>query len=1385
MISFNEDRNEKGLNLDVDTYTERSSILYNNNDQVLHYNDKIKADGSVKVIDRSWDALVRDENGTIDVYSAFIDSKGRINLSARYDYLDRLIGYIETDHAVAMNQASDVIFDVTTKTSRNFNEYNVLGQAVKYTDEIFSDASKDLKIIKSLTMSYYETGQVSGYIDVTNEKGTAENNDKLDLTTTSVRNNTAYDTINQLTDYTDKITNNADSSVVIKNIKENQDGTTTMDYDSLGRLIAYTELISQSDLETVSARTDTSYDDLLGQADGYKDTIKTNISVVVTVREVGKQVDAVSRNIVSADAIEAIKYDIKGGMAEYVEKVTESGRLYNGDTLNNVIINRRQVWSDDSDVNNDGIYEAGYNSLGQMIAYTDISVSPSASRDLITQKDVTGSRFDEKGRIVYFEQDIIEADKSFVAQVALRSDASLITGTSKQYVRTKQAHIIALFEIDPVSGLYNYNPDGVPVIAGSGYNVLGQIISSADIINSSATPDMQSVRLQGNIDYDDYGRTTAFTEINVNYDKRYAANPEAGALFTYSILNREVNGFNNLGQITDYTDTIDGVTLRTVTGARYNSAGQIKYYKERTVESEKDVIEAVKLNPDYKPAAGVHFVDVDSVRFVGKFEGITDGVVQGEALSLDSDLTQIAINNETGYDYLGRMKDYAEISINHSASKELISVKAMESISYNKQALTAGFEQIIVEQDVNWPFGISLIVSAPDKVNKARKLISESLSSEETQNNYKGAEGLLRLADDVGVAGRDMWVALQQEYRVALDWTDAAPALHHVVINTTRDILATVYNGYGLLKEYKDRSINISASPDLVTSVSMDIIKFNKEGRAQEYIEIKADRDKLVQEAIDTGASVEVLEAQYDNELLNTVTTTHRNNISYVKFGLVESYDEITNSTATPNLKIERRMSDIGYNESAQQKEYKEAVTEEDELDPAKRFVQTTTTRDDMKYNRLGLLKSYENTDYIIRLDAPDLLIARHVTDRIYDGNGLLIGYHQVDNEYFYDFNTNIGYLIDPFGVYQDENDADQSNIADLSLYHATIVTDRLAGEYDATGLIESYVDVIVNKNVSPDLTTTSIVTDTKYWDSGLRKSYVELKREQKLDVSGNVTIDPVTGDVLYTIDPTDTFALDLATNIIRTNMTYDDYGQLGWFLVSYQEIYTSTQATGLTTTSIWGVAGGALAPGTDFNIIWGINNGQTAYDAGTRYDSLGHIRITIEDSTKQIANSDYAYDNINTLTIKHVIGYDTLGRVTEYEEWVKSSSTGEMLTYRHVKNMKYNNKGQLIHQEEVTTDRDRNDVGLYSVTTNVIRDVGEYALQPDGSVQHDLGGEPLGFISAGYNDLGQMIRYTDSNVSSRAPDLIENKTIQRNTMRLASKGLFRNQAWKWKPVGF
>ncbi|PIW68527.1 MAG: hypothetical protein COW10_02065, partial [Candidatus Omnitrophica bacterium CG12_big_fil_rev_8_21_14_0_65_42_8] len=1222
------------------------------------------------------------------------------------------------------------------------------------------DASKDLKIIKSLTMSYYETGQVSGYIDVTNEKGTAENNDKLDLTTTSVRNNTAYNTINQLTDYTDKITNNADSSVVIKNIKENQDGTTTMDYDSLGRLIAYTELISQSDLETVSARTDTSYDDLLGQADGYKDTIKTNISVVVTVREVGKQVDAVSRNIVSADAIEAIKYDIKGRMAEYVEKVTESGRLYNGDTLNNVIINRRQVWSDDSDVNNDGIYEAGYNSLGQMIAYTDISVSPSASRDLITQKDVTGSRFDEKGRIVYFEQDIIEADKSFAAQVALRSDASLITGTSKQYVRTKQAHIIALFEIDPVSGLYNYNPDGVPVIAGSGYNVLGQIISSADIINSSATPDMQSVRLQGNIDYDDYGRTTAFTEINVNYDKRYAANPEAGALFTYSILNREVNGFNNLGQITDYTDTIDGVTLRIVTGARYNSAGQIKYYKERTVESEKDVIERIKLDAGYKPVAGVHFVDVDSVRFMGKFEGITDGVVQGEALSLDSDLTQIAINNETGYDDLGRMKYYAEISINRSASKELISVKAMESISYNKQALTAGFEQIIVEQDVNWPFGVSLVASAPDKIARARELISESLSSEETQDNYKGAEGLLRLADDVGAAGHDMWVALQQEYRIALDWTDSAPALHHVVTNTARNALATVYNGYGLLKEYEDRSVNISASPDLVTSVEMNIIRFNKQGRAEEYIETKADRDKLVQEAIDTGASVEALEAQYDNELLNIVTTTHRNNIFYIKFGLVESYDEITNSTATPNLKIERRMSDIGYNESAQQKEYKEAVTEEDEFDPVRRFVQTNTARDDMEYNRLGLLRSYANTDYIHRLDAPDLLIARHVTDRIYDGNGLLIGYHQVDNEYFYDFATGAGYLTDPYGEYQDENSINQGNIADISLYHATIITDRLAGKYDATGLIESYVDVIVNENISPDLTTTSIVTNTKYWDSGLRKSYDELKREQKLDTPGNVTIDPVTGNVLYTIDATDIFALDLATNIIRTNMTYDNYGQLGWLLVSYQEVQTSTQATGLTTTSIWGVSGGALAPGTDFDIIWGIDSGQTAYDAGTRYDSLGRIRISIEDSTREIVNSDYAYDNINTLTTKHVKEYDSLGRVTEYEEWVKSGSTGEMLTYRHVINMKYNNKGQLIHQEEIITDRDRNNVGLYSVTTNVVRDVGEYALQLDGSVQHDVNGEPLGFISAGYNELGQMIRYTDSILSSRAPDLTENKTI-------------------------
>ena len=1222
-----------------------------------------------------------------------------------HDLLGELIDYYEDGRTILKDDAGLVISDVKTSNHRSDIQYTTAGQLKVYHEETerkYLDRPEIPSEFLTKDVSdtrYNELGQIEGNLEVTQktyEKDGAAIVIRTQTTLGPAGEEMKYNSSGQVESYKEQT-----KKSVWLGAEQYED--TTIDktwssgtYNTFGQVEVYSERIvtasedvqikDRLETDVTTKRSDTAYNKV-GLVSGYIDSV----------------VNAAFNQLTTKVQMEDIGYDNLGRMTGYVEKHYEQA-LPVLDVLTTTI--RSGIKYDI--INN------------QLLEYHDTITSNAwpnkrIARDWSAGTNDNSAKYDFLDRLLgYRETDHITGIDENGQD---RLDVLDVTTTT--------ARVIARYQIDDESGLFDI-VNGLPVATASAYNAIGQVAAFAETTTSTATPDLQTTLAQHNIKYDTAGRMTDFKEVTFNYHKDFASMPGAGPLFNYTMLEREIgvfdaagnkveDGYNELNQATDYRETIDGITLRTVRQTIYNSKGQINYYKENTIESDKDTIKNIKQNSGYPIPEGAHYVNVDSTRYIGKFQRNEDG-----SLALDKDGNPVQRLDKTGYDALGRIADYVEVSRNNSASPDLKATKVLEDTIYNKEGLTTGFKQSAIEQDIDWPVSNTLFV----------------------------------------------------------------------IIDTERFDSVTEFDALGQIRKYEDRTVNHSASPDLVTTINMDIRSFTKDGKMQEYIQIQTDQDKN------------------NTELLNVTTTTHRwlgeyklykdeegfefialnsdespaedaTGAGYSDYGLIKNYYEKVTSTATAALVVLRYMFGIEYNSAAQQEKYKERTVEKDKdwsFGSGKLFVKTNTDRDDMEYNRLGRLKSYKHTDIIKRTEAPDMIIERSVDNIVNDVNDRRFSYHQEDLEYQWA-------EADPARRYKDKPGA-EGIIINTDVYHQRTVTSRLLTTYDGKGRADSYVDVMVNQHTlnddviaaSPDLTTTSIVTDTTYNSDNLRDSYSEEKREQKLDSPGNVTIDPddtkpLTERVKCTIDATDPYALNLTTKIERSNMQYDDLGELGNLLVSYYDVQLTGQATGQKTTIQWGSESGDLSDRPEYGGIydkaWGIES-KDLYGIGkTVYDDKGRTKLYIEQAHRTIKDDngtpeipdDITLEDVAITTVRHVIAYNSLGKMTDYEEWVTSDATAELLTYRRVNNIRHNKKGQLVHQKEEVSEVDRDWTAgsdLYKVDTTTIRDIGVYSHNTDGSIIYDSNGELLG-----YNTLGQLTDYTDNIINNtRTPDLVENKAI-------------------------
>jgi len=333
--------------------------------------------------------------------------------------------------------------------------YNGSGQVVSYVDTTWDSSSPDkTAAIVTTDIQYNEDGLQEAYFQEINEEGPG-----LDRITTLIREGIVYNSLNQTIAYTD-ITNDSSSPdkttiLITSDIKYNEDGlkeayfqeiteqgpgldhTITLQreevlYNDLGQTIAYVDITDDSsapdktttiivdnikynedglkqayfqeiteegpglDHTTTLERGDMSYNDL-GQTDAYTDvTWDSGAPDKTTTVSVGD-----------------IKYNEDGLQEAYFQEITEEGPRLDKTTT----IERKNIT---------------YNSLGQIISYTDVI----ETSDGVTITDVTNIVYDENGlKISYTETTEYDDGGSRVADVKLTYD-----GNGRIKTREEEGH---------------------------------------------------------------------------------------------------------------------------------------------------------------------------------------------------------------------------------------------------------------------------------------------------------------------------------------------------------------------------------------------------------------------------------------------------------------------------------------------------------------------------------------------------------------------------------------------------------------------------------------------------------------------------------------------------------------------------------------------------------------------------------------------------------------------------------------------------------------------------------------------------------------------------------------------------------------------------------
>ena len=201
--------------------------------------------------------------------------------------------------------------------------------------------------------------------------------------------------------------------------------------------------------------------------------------------------------------------------------------------------------------------------------------------------------------------------------------------------------------------------------------------------------------------------------------------------------------------------------------------------------------------------------------------------------------------------------------------------------------------------------------------------------------------------------------------------------LDRTIENTRTDIQ---YNALGQIIGYTDTIID-SASPAMITTITMSDITYDEQGRMSGYTQTLHEEgechapeapkvlNKMSEAENANGPENKPIRPDYnypETIKINHTVTTVRENIEYNALGQIVGYTDTIKDSGSPALTTTSIMSDITYDEQGRMTGYVQTIHKEgkdgqNELDYD--AATTTITRSNMQYNNLGQVISYTQAE--------------------------------------------------------------------------------------------------------------------------------------------------------------------------------------------------------------------------------------------------------------------------------------------------------------------------------------------------------------------------------------------------------------------------------------
>ncbi len=1035
-----------------------------------------------------------------------------------------------------------------------------------------------------------------------------------------------------------------------------------------------------------------------------------------------------------------------------------------------------------------------YNHVGQILGY-DETVTDSQSPDLITTNAIKNRTYDSLGRVAGEEEtehtqgtstealpeagqlnqsflegltlikagteikwddlsdadqkdllagktvDVLDVDKQKVS-LSFTAGGMVMVQTSMDLTVTRTRNQVVLDSLGRLSGYtetVHTTGNGLDSLETTirdniAYNGHHQTMSYHETQWSSVTPGLTLERWMNAMVYDPLGQLTGYDEKTVQQSK------QGQGFYLQTLTHRSAMIYTSTGLVAGYTERnersdLPGVINTTTRSAMsYDDQGHLLAYHETgdngqglITTTDVDNIKTDRLGREKSRHETVvtkgyddqglmyqrmetRTIDHERYNSLGqKTASITQSLVEGQ------DSTSTVIWSQGAYNNLGQLQGFEQETRVQGPGLQQSKVQQRLDTQYN------ALGQLVFSQDRYTDR------SAPDKV------VLESL--QDVSYDQQGRQATFRQIHFEGKKGVD------------------APQ----GMTTTTDRTQTSYNTKGQAESYQETrhqtGMDGNQSLDISQSISRDQIITNPAGQVTDYHETVA--STATTEAIDRNWS-----AAFDRQGRMTSSTE------------IKTQGNTTWTTSQDQISYNTLNQQTGYHETVHQ------LTQDSQgvlVD-----LTNTTTRGSMTYDRQGRLVSYQ--DELTASDSPGLVTTVNHSRQVYDAMGQAVSWEEIQDvtgqisskpyhltKTVTRSSTTINLLGQVTGYAETLEEPSKGTLTTtsrdhmtydeasrLATYHEvtheqplqgraldrTVEISRQSTVYDSQGrLINS-----VEKKVSSDQSDLIVTTELEVKDFDAANRAVESK--QKMTTSSitepnlnrvvtisksGITYSTASRESGYTEETTSSSAQDLKTVIVRSQQTYNDYGQMTGY---NQEQRRETAATQEVLSQELSTRAGISYNELNQQTAWHEVSTQpelllttvTDWTQGT-YNSLGQLqRYEQTSTTTGQAKAGLEAPRYTVQVTRSGTSYDNQGRLIGQTEQTQDSRTSGLVSTENLAGITYNNRAE---QQTFTrmTDQVSADQS-YHVTQTVKR------------------------TATGYDDDGRVLSTSEEIRSNATPDL-------------------------------